>query len=177
MTVIFRLFNIKRTMKFAALLFIFTIIFSTAHAQDKVLQQISEHTFIYNGRTGRLHKFKDVVMLDSTNRFSDFNNFNINRKKQIKMNIISSAVAIPIVYYGYKIYSSGYDQANVIGVLYATIGIGIAGIGIGLSSSIYGHEKKEYKKSLLVKLSINPPITGYLRIETTQSGLGLVYRF
>jgi hypothetical protein len=164
-------------MKFILCLFILITLFDKAYSQDNVFRQMSDNTFMYNGRIGKLHTFKDVILLDSINLYSDFNNFNINRKNQIKMNIISVAVGMPIIYLGYELYTSGNDIADVLGRFYTSIGISVAGIGIGLSSGSYGHAKNKYKKSLLAKAINRRKETGYLRVETTESGIGLVYRF
>jgi hypothetical protein len=141
-------------------------------AQDNVLRQISKHRFLYNGHIGKLHTFQDVMLLDS-----DFKNFNSNRKFQIGANVVSGLLGIPCTYIGTYFLIKGYEDSPGYGIQFLGIGLGITGLGLIFSNIAFGSSKGYYKTELLKKVIKRDSETGYLRIEATQSGLGLVYRF
>jgi hypothetical protein len=163
--------------KFTSCLFILITLLGKAYTQDNVFRQMSDNTFMYNGRIGKLHTFKDVILLDSTNLYSDFQNFEFKRNKQINMNAFSSVVGSVFICLGYLGYTGGNDIANVLGTFYTGIGIGFAGIGIGISAGTHGRAKNKYKKALLEKAINRRKEIGYLSLESTNTGIGLVYRF
>jgi hypothetical protein len=163
-------------MKNTTLLFLFMMIFCKANAQDEVFRQMSEHTFIYNGRIGELHTFKDVMLLDSANLYNDFYNFNKHRKSQREMNIVFSVAAAPFfIGAGYIFTSRSY--LNFVGYILTGIGSGFELLGFGISGLTYAKAKNKHKKLLLGKVLEQKKETSSLRLGATPSGVGLVVQF
>jgi hypothetical protein len=131
-------------MKILTLLFLFMLIFCKIYAQEAVFEQVSKHTFRCKDRVGELHTFKDVILLDSANLYSDFNSFNKFRKNQREMNIVFSVAAAPFFLgAGYIFTKKSY--LNFVGVLFTIIGSGFELLGFGISGLTYAKAKNKHK--------------------------------
>jgi hypothetical protein len=164
-------------MKFTSCLFILITLLGRAYTQDNVFRQMSDNTFMYDGRIGKLHTFKDVILLDSANLYSDFQKFDTERKCQESINTIYGAVGGLFVSLGIVFYISDLDAAIGVGTLYTGIGISTTAIGLLYSKVAHGNSKNRYKQSLLGKLLYRHKEIGNLQLEVINSGVGLVYRF